>query len=171
MPWTIFVEAMREGGWFRLGADGSGGQPDHQRSDDYRCTKVDRPLLVAGSDPPPLLETVDASLHHIAPGVGGFVEARRSSSSLQPLLSLVFALRDNVWDAAFSQELSATRETEAFVGDQPLRALARPSHAQTRHPDGVQQCFELGALVPLARSNEHRQWPPPAVAREVELGS
>jgi hypothetical protein len=97
----------------------SRGQPDHQRGDDHHGPVVDRPLLVPGGDPAPLLEPVHAPLHHVASPVGVRIEARLATWAPRAPLSLVAPLGDRVRDAAFSQHPPAARGGVALVGDQP----------------------------------------------------
>ena len=51
-------------------------QADHQRGDDHHGPVVDRPLLVPGGDPAPLLEPVHTPLHCVASPVGVRIKAR-----------------------------------------------------------------------------------------------
>jgi hypothetical protein len=76
-----------------------------------------------------------------------------------------------VSDPASPQQPSTTRVALAFVGDQVLWAFAGASAStrKTGHPDGIEYCLELRALVALARRHDDRERPPLPVAGEVHL--
>jgi hypothetical protein len=78
--------------------------------------------------------------------------------------------RDDVGYAATPEQPSAGWEVVTLVGDQPLGALARPTPTEARYPDGIEESPKPGATVPLARREENREWPPPAIADEMYLG-
>lgn len=151
--------------------DDSRRKPDHQRGDDHRSPIVRRSLLVARGYSAPLLEPVYAPLYYVAPRVGRDVEIRRPSGTPHTTLLLVAPLGDGVPDPTSSQQPSTTRVTVAFVSNEVLWAFARASGStrRTGHPDGIEYCLKLRALVALARRHDDRERPPLPVAGEVHL--
>src|SRR5690242_15890719 len=73
-------------------------EPDSRGGDDHHRPVVDRALLVAGGQPTPLFEPIDAALHDVAPRVDGLVEDQRASRSSRSPGALIAALGDGVRD-------------------------------------------------------------------------
>ncbi|ANS70670.1 transposase subunit [Streptomyces lincolnensis] len=97
-------------------------------------------LLVAGGDPAPLFEAVDAPLDGVALLVGLAVEGRRPASAAalsQPVASLVRRDRDHRPDAALAQVFPDRAGRIGLVGKDHVRpgagSSARPGNAQAGH--------------------------------------
>ena len=76
-----------------------------------------------------------------------------------------------VGDAPLAQQPSAGGVAVAAISDQmgwPFAGPPRP--ARPRHPDGIQQRLQLGALMALAGGDQHGQGPPAAITGQMELG-
>jgi hypothetical protein len=91
-------------------------------------------------------------------------------SAAGPGLLLVGAFGDGVGDPAPPQQAPAGRIAVAPVSDQVGGALAGPPRSRSGDADGVQQRAELGALMPLAGGDQHRQGPAAAVTSQMQLG-
>jgi hypothetical protein len=88
------------------------------------------------------------------------------------MLFLVFALGDGVGDAAPAQQLATTLKAVAPVGDNMMRALARPARATcgARHTYLIEKSLKLRAAVALSGCHDYRERAALAVAGEVHLG-
>src|SRR5215203_3157759 len=105
-----------------------------------------RPLLVAGRDPPPLLQAVDTPLHQIAPLVLRRVEVARPPAAppfRRPSRLLVAPRGDQRRDAPAAQRRPTAGITVAFVGQQALDSFARPAPSPARYPHRVEGGFEV----------------------------
>ena len=154
-------------------------QPENNTRDQDERFVVRRPLLVAGSDPPPLLQAVDQPLDPTAfailfPREPAWTPALATFPL--PLLPLVFSFRDQMRDAAPPQRLPTPRIAEPFVQPQPARSLAgAPTfwasiRLPTRYPDAIQHGFQLSTIVPLPFREVGRQGLSAPVAGQMELG-
>ena len=129
---------------------------------------ADGQLVVAGGDGPVLLEPSDRPLDHVALAITHRIDQGWPAtpwSPPRPSRPLVRALGDGVGDPALTQQPPTGRIAVAPISGQVGGALAGPTRpAWARDPDGIQQRLQLGALVPLAGSDQHRQWAATTVA-------
>src|SRR6188472_1617519 len=82
-------------------------EPDHRRGDDDHRAIARGPLLVEDRQSPPLCESIDAALDHIAPPIGVVIEGRFAAGAAGAPTSLVVPLRDHVRNAAPPERLPA----------------------------------------------------------------
>ena len=108
---------------------GESGQPEHEAGEDEHGAVVVGPLLEAGGDAAPLLQAVDAPLDDVPARIAFAVEGERSAGAPGAALALVRAFPDGVRDATLAQQGPAARVAVPLVGDEVVRALARPSAA------------------------------------------
>src|SRR6476659_2213144 len=104
-------------------------EPEHEGGDDDHRPVVDGALLVAGGQPAPLLEPIDAALHHVAQPIPLFVEGEWAPGPMRPSFTLIGPLRNGVRDSALTQYAPTSLVAVAFVGDEMVWAFARPALA------------------------------------------
>ena len=127
-------------------------------------------LLVAGSQPTPLLKPIDAAFDHIAARIDHLVEGERTTWPSRPLRELIAPLRNEVRDLAPSQHLATARVAVAFVSNEPIGT--RPwasSSARSWDADAVQDGLQLGIVMALSRRDHDRERSPFAVAGQMHL--
>jgi len=158
-------------------SSGSRVKPDDNGREDDQRPIVDRAFLVAGDQSTPLLEAIDASLDHVAPGRDGFVEIDSFVEEERPswpncsLRTLVASLWNGVRDLSLPQPAATAWVTVALVGDDAVGAGPR-SAAATRSgdPDAVEDRSQLGAVMMLPWRNHDREGSPFSVTGQMELG-
>ena len=135
---------------------------------------ADGQLVVPGGDGAVLFEPGDRPLDDVALPVAHEIHPGRPAaprSAAGSSLLLVGPLGDGVGDPAPAQHPPAGGVAVAAVGHQVLGPFAGPTRAaRARHPDGVQQRFQLCALMLLAGGDQHPQRSAAAVAGQVDLG-
>src|SRR3712207_3984114 len=125
-------------------------EPEHQGGDDHDGAVVGGPLLEAGGDRPPLLESPEAAFDHVAAPVRIPVECQLAARPVVATGALVGPLWDGVGDAAPPQHSPGGRMTVAFVGQEPIGPLARPAApARPGDADSVEHRHELWVVAPL----------------------
>jgi site-specific DNA recombinase len=108
---------------------------------------------------------------HVAAPVALPVEGQGPARSPGTAGTLVGPLRDGVRDATAAQHPPTPRVAVTLVADQVVGPLAGPAPPRRpRHGNGVKDWLQLGAVVPLAGSEDHAQRPATPVAAEVDLG-
>ena len=103
-------------------------------------------LLVARRQPVTLFEPVDASFHHVAPGVGRPVEDQRMPWARGVTRLLIGTLGNGGRDGALPQQPTPARVAVTLVGDEAVwpRVGLSPS-AGSWYPDSVKHGGQLGA--------------------------
>ena len=146
-------------------------EPDDDGGEDHHRAVVDGAFLVAGGQPAPLFEAVDAAFHDVASGIGRSVEGQRTTRPRGAARALVGALGNGMWDLALMQEPPTAGIAVALVGNEPVWPRAGSS-APARPPDAnaVEHRLQLGTVMALSWRNDDGEWPPLAVAGEVKLG-
>ena len=124
------------------------------------------PGLIARGDPPPLLESVHAPLHQVAPAVGLAVALWWPTPTA---LALVVRFGDSVRDAPAPKQPTAGREAVAPVGDEAFGPLAWTAFTCAWHLGGVEHLLKLRAFVALTRRYHDRERTTSPVAGEVQL--
>src|SRR5579862_2150438 len=135
-------------------------QPEHYRRQCHKCSVVNCPLLVACGHATPLLQTQDATLHHVAMGIIGGLKHNRTppaTAFLEAVGSLIAPLRDHPPQIAPTQRLTTTRITGAFVQSYLARSLPRPTATQARHTDGIEGGFHPLTVAVLPFREHQRQ--------------
>jgi hypothetical protein len=106
-----------------------------------------------------LLEPGDRPLEHVALPLAHRIQLwwpTAPGASPEPGGLLVGPLGDGVGDPALARQAPAGGVAVAAVGGQVGGALAGSAQSTwARHPDAVQQRLKLGALMPLAGSDQH----------------
>src|SRR6266700_974384 len=145
--------------------------PEQNHGDRHHRLVVDRALLVAGGDPPVLLEPVEAALDPVALAVGGLVEAG--------LAGLVGFGGDHHPDPAAAQPGPHDREAVALVASDPLgpdpgpttpRAAGGAAGAGSFDRRAGKQRLDLGDLVALATGEGRGHRLAAAFDAQVQLG-
>src|SRR3569833_2165577 len=101
-------------------------EPEEQASNQDHGAVVLGTLLVAGCDPPPLLQTIDQPLDLVALAIHFRLESTGPSPVCPfplPLFPLVASLGDHVANAAAPQQPAALRIAVAFIRYDPVGSL------------------------------------------------
>jgi hypothetical protein len=104
---------------------------------------------------------------HIALAVAHRINPRWAATAWSPPGPpglLVGPLRDGVGDSAAPQQPPTRGVAVAPISNQVGGAFARPPRPWPGHPDGIQEWFQLGALMALASGDHHPQRPTAAIA-------
>jgi hypothetical protein len=146
-------------------------EPNDDGSDDDHCSVIRRSLLIAGRQPTPLLQAVDAALDHVATGVDRLVNDEWTTRSSRPLRALVAPLWNGVLDLPPAQQAPTAGIAIAFISDEVIWAGAwSPAPCGVWDPDAVQHGSQLGTIMTLSWGNDDGEGPPAAVTGEMELG-
>lgn len=152
-------------------SDESRLEPENDGSNDDHCAVVDGAFLVAGRQPPPLFEPVDAALDHIPPRVNCLIEDQGATRSRRATRALIAALRDGVRDLPPLEQPAAARITVAFVGDDAIwSSTGTSASAWSWDTNTVQYRRQLGTVMPLSWGNDDRKRSPFAITGQVKLG-
>jgi hypothetical protein len=123
---------------------------------------VDATFLVAGRDPPGLLEAVEQTLDLVALSLSFTVEVG--------LARLVFPGRDHRADVATAPACACGRTAVALVPGGPARPQPRTTSSGAPDRPLIQHRFEGELLMPLAPGQHHRDRPSVACRAPMHLG-
>jgi hypothetical protein len=152
-------------------ADESGVKPEDDRGQDEHGAIVDRALLVAGRQPTPLFEPIDAALHHVAPRIDRLVEDQWTPAPSRSTLSLIAPLWNGVLDLSLAQHAPTAGITIAFVSDEAIGTRPRSSAPRSaRNADAIQDRFQLRTVMAMPWADHNGKRSSATVTSEVELG-
>lgn len=129
-------------------------------------------LVVAGGDPAPLFEVVEAAFDDVAAFVGLGVEggwAAAGAAAPCSVADLVFTFGDGAGDVMTPQPDADGFGAVALVTEEMIRAAARPSRSGPWNTDGVHDVGETGAVVDVAAGHHERQRTPQPVTGQMDL--
>ena len=144
-------------------------EPEHEGGDHDQCPVVRCPFLIPCRHTAPLLQSIHASLYHVAPPVRFPVKHQRSSRFPCASRPLVSSFRDRCLDPPLAQCLPTLWVAVSLIAHDPLRPRAWSSPSHSWYPNRIQYGFQLRAVVALPRRQSHRKRASLAIARNVHL--
>lgn len=152
-------------------ADGSRLQPQDDRGEHHHRPVIDGAFLVAGSQPTPLFEPIDAALDDIATRIDRGIEEERSPWPSRSLRALVASLGNSVGNVSAAEQLTTSPIAVALVSDEAVWTRPwSPGSCGARDPDAIQDGLQLGTVMPMSWGNDDGERPSATVAGEMKLG-